>query len=534
MTMTQQAEANIAGEGVSFPTDSNGKRSSTAVVRETFARAAEAVDGQLARTIRNEPRWRERYVDHLCQLAQVSARDPQQALAIARAGLEAAHDAFRFIGNGRETGLAEAMSVTGDSTFHSGRIRGQAGKPENTPHVPYKGKQLTGDALRAQLTDWEQRGIIEPSCAAAVRTVLRDKNLRDLSGRHFVLLGANSEIGPAATLLELGATVIAVDIERPDLWLRLFELARRSPGTLVFPTREPVPEGASDQEFAAAAGANLVTDTPRIRDWLAGFSEPLTIGTYAYLDGARHVQVAVAMDAILEDLARIRNDITYAVLLTPTDVYVIPEDVALASLQRSRVASFGGMFPAALRLSSGDRAFARNVRTMIDSSNGRRYGIVDCQLVQQGPNYALAKSIQRWRAMVLRAGGRRVSANVAAATRTRSVVSNKLFATAYRGCEVFGVEAFEPGANRNLMALALVHDILGSETAANPQRQLAHPLELFMDCANHGGFWRIAYQVRSAIAAAVVAGWGLGVWAPRHGVGNPPASAPAATGRATA
>ncbi len=534
MTMTHPDERNTAGAGVSFPADSSGRRSSTAVVRETFARAAEAVDGKLAWDIRSEPRWRESYVNHLCQLAEVSARDPQQALPSARAGLEAAHEAFRFIGEDGETTLAEAMTASSANPLHSARITGQAGATGNALHVPYRGRQLGGDALRAQLTDWEQRGIIEPSCAAAVRTVLREKNLQDLAGRQFVLLGANSEIGPAATLLQMGATVIAVDIDRPEVWLRLFDLARQSPGTLVFPTRELVREGASDQELAERAGANLVTETPRIRDWLSGFTGPLTIGTYAYLDGARHVQVAIAMDAIVADLARVRNDISYAVLLTPTDVYVIPEAVALASLQRSRVASFGGLFPAALRLTSGDRAFARNVRTMVDSSNGRRYGIVDCQLVQQGPNYALAKSIQRWRAMVLRAEGRRVSANVAAATRTRSVISNKLFAAAYRGCEVFGVEAFEPGANRNLMALALVHDILGSKTAANPDQELAHPLELFMDCANHGGFWRIAYQVRSAIAAAVVAGWGLGVWAPRHAADNASTSAPVPADHATA
>ena len=43
----------------------------------------------------------------------------------------------------------------------------------------------------------------------------------DLRGRHFVLLGAGSAMGPLEMLLRFGATVHAVDLPRPAIWRRL-------------------------------------------------------------------------------------------------------------------------------------------------------------------------------------------------------------------------------------------------------------------------------------------------------------------------
>ena len=45
---------------------------------------------------------------------------------------------------------------------------------------------------------------------------------------------------------------------------------------------------------------------------------------------------------------------------------------------------------------------------MITSENGKTYGIADCLVVEQGPNYALAKRIQQWRATLARHQGQRV------------------------------------------------------------------------------------------------------------------------------
>src|SRR6185436_17606823 len=96
-------------------------------------------------------------------------------------------------------------------------------------------------------------------------------------------------------------------------------------------------------------------------------------------------------------------------------------------------------------------------------------GICDSLVAQQGPNYALAKRLQRWRATVARANGIPVSFTVAPPTRTRSVVKNRALAAAYAGAHVFGVEVFEPSTSNALMAALLVHDL------RKPKPPLAHP-----------------------------------------------------------
>ena len=64
---------------------------------------------------------------------------------------------------------------------------------------------------------------------------------------------------------------------------------------------------------------------------------------------------------------------------------------------------------------------------------GEERYIVDAVVNDQGPNYILAKRLQHWRAIVSKEDGCLVSTNIAPATATASVVSNKLFALAYKG-----------------------------------------------------------------------------------------------------
>jgi hypothetical protein len=57
--------------------------------------------------------------------------------------------------------------------------------------------------------------------------------------------------------------------------------------------------------------------------------------------------------------------------------------------------------------------------------------------VDQGPNYALAKRLQHWLAVIARASGHTVSSNIAPSTATVSVVHNAQFAAAYKGFHLF-------------------------------------------------------------------------------------------------
>jgi hypothetical protein len=97
-------------------------------------------------------------------------------------------------------------------------------------------------------------------------------------------------MGPLRLLLDLGASVIAIDINRPHVWSSLLALARSSSGTLTFPLSAEQSTLQDDAALAAAAGANLLTQTPEILDWLKGvfLKEPLVVGAYAYLDGELH------------------------------------------------------------------------------------------------------------------------------------------------------------------------------------------------------------------------------------------------------
>jgi hypothetical protein len=130
-------------------------------------------------------------------------------------------------------------------------------------------------------------------------------------------------------------------------------------------------------------------------------------------------------------------------------------------------------------------------------------GICDALVAQQGPNYALAKRIQRWRATTAQAAGTTVSLNVAPSTRTRSVVRNRVLAAAYAGAHRFGIEIFDPRTTNALMAALLVHDLHtgGGAAQEQPWQQEAHN-------AVHGGLWRAPYAPRSALGLAGVIGIG--------------------------
>jgi hypothetical protein len=160
---------------------------------------------------------------------------------------------------------------------------------------------------------------------------------------------------------------------------------------------------------------------------------------------------------------------------------------------RSRLAKIPGR---GLRTLSGGRLLRRAYLPGADP------GLCDALVPQQGPNYALAKRLHRWRAVVEAADGRPVSMNIAPPTRTRSVVKNRALAAAYAGAHRFGIEVFEPATTRVLMATLLVHDLyVGPPDVDHPWRAEAHQ-------ACHGGLWRAAFAPRSALGLAALLGYG--------------------------
>ncbi|MEM7707507.1 MAG: hypothetical protein AAF358_18260 [Pseudomonadota bacterium] len=490
--------------GVVFPELESGRRSTTATGKAIVAEAMRAVDEAGSARVSAESNWRKRYPQYFEQLTAQAMASADHANDMAAAGLAAVHSTFQFAGEGEAVSLSDAMSIPTERRFETAVLTGGADRRPLT--VLHQNRHLTGVNLLGQLAQWRERGIIEGSHAEAVTRVLENPEwVSELPP--IVLLGAGAEMGPFATLLELGATVIAVDLNRSSIWGPLLAAARRSAGTLIFPLAKPQTDDMSDQELTELAGANLLTDAAEISRWLIELDRPLVLGGYAYRDGSGFVRVSVAMDAIMAEVSqRNAHPVQLAFLLTPTDVYAVPEAVAAASRERYEASSGVRSVRSLLRSVSGSRLFAPNVRQMVSGENGKRYGIINSLITQQGPNYTLAKRIQRWRSLVARAEGQLVSCNVAPATYTQSVTKNRLFAAGFAGAQVFGTEAFEPTTSNALMTAQLVADLLDPQSPSRPDAAFDNPEELFMDGASHSGFWRMGSQLSSVIEAAVVAG----------------------------
>lgn len=489
---------------VNFPAANDGARSTTATGRAVIADALRGVDPAAARRVEQIREWRKGYLSAIRDLVVVAARNPEAAVTVSRDGLNSLHERFVWTADGSDRPLVPALSVSPHEGMDTFEVIGR--KDRRTQFsVPYHGKRLAAGDLHKQLDDWVARGITEPTFADAVRAVMANPEWLDLRDLQIAVIGAGAEMGPLRQLLDWGATVYAVDLPNPDLWERVMGTAKDSAGRLAV----PVPRGsvqldtAPDSRVAQVAGLDVAARTDALLAWLREIEGPLTLGNYAYADGADHVRVSMAIDAVTTVLARGRSDLSLAFLATPTDVFAVPEDAVAMARMRWKDRRTRRVLQAPLQLA---RMFEPNYRDTVIDDSGREVGIADCLVPQQGPNYALAKRLQRWRAIVARADGHRVSLNVAPATRTRSVVKNRALAAAYAGAGQFGIEVFAPATANTLMAALLVRDLRDPYSAANPDRDLRNPMDLFADAANHGGLWRAAYEPRSVLSLAAVLG----------------------------
>jgi hypothetical protein len=501
--------------GVVFPASADGRRSTSAVGRAVVADALRTVDPAGALGAEHETNWRSGYLVHFRRLIEAGLASKQAWLAIARDGLGSLHARMRVAApGGDEAALSSLLTAPARQRFVTATVHG-TGEAEREFSLPYRGERLRGDALARRLDAWVTAGIIEPTCADAIRAVAAHPEWLCLPGKTVAVLGAGAEIGPLPVLLGWGARVAGVDLPRPALWDRVLRTAQGSGGTLLVPVAAPpaAREAPGERDAGTAGGArdagggeslrersglDLVGDIPAAADWLAGIGGPLVLGNYVYADGAANVRVSVAVDALTQRLQAARDDLSLAFLATPTDVFAVSADAvaqsARAYASRSRGAKLAGR---PLRALSGGRLLRRAYLPGADP------GINDSLVAQQGPNYALAKRLQRWRASLARDGGATVSLNVAPPTRTKSVVQNRVLAAAYAGAHRFGVEVFEPATTTVLMAALLVHDL---HTGGGPAHD--HPWQDEAHQAAPGGLWRIAYAPRSALGLAALLGYG--------------------------
>jgi len=155
-------------------------------------------------------------------------------------------------------------------------------------------------------------------------------------------------------------------------------------------------------------------------------------------------------------------------------------------------------------LLSGGKFLRKNAKKPVTAKNGENYYIVNGISVAQGPNYALAKRMQHWRAIIARSKGCIVSTNIAPSTSTVSVVHNRTFAWAYEGMPYFKpFEIFAPETSNAVMSALLFYDLNDPDSPASPKNKLSNPNQLFSYESFHGGVWRCAYEVDSIGEASV-------------------------------
>ena len=495
-------------DGLQFPLDPDtGKASSSDVGKAIISEALSIVDHDTAQQILHEKNWRKNYPHYFKRLVSQGIRSVNNPITIAKQGLHKAQHSFVFYRQGKQYLLKDVMDMPNIATLHTVKIQGQSNAPVEW-YVPYHGQKLQGQALLTQIEQWQQRGIIEASHAEALRDVLAHPEWFDLSDQTMVLFGAGSEAGPLSWLSKWKANIVAVDLPNSKVWQRILNTVQQGNATLYAPSLQQQTEDASIEHLSQQLGANLLTQIPEIGHWLVQNPQQLNLAAIAYLDGEKHVRVSMAMDSIMHYVSSQKPDSSLMYMCTPTDVYAVPKEVIEAAAykhqQRSNVEK---ILSKSISTLSMKHLFKHPSAELIASDNGQAYGIADCLVVEQGPNYALAKRLQQWRATLARHQGQKVSINIAPSTTTHSVTKNPLLKAAFNGADLFDVEAFAPETTNAIMAALWIHDLRNPHAVSNPDTPLHHPLQLMMEGANHGGLWRVAYLARTALPFAAIYGF---------------------------
>eukprot|EP01065_Artemidia_motanka_P038427 TRINITY_DN47279_c0_g1_i1.p1 TRINITY_DN47279_c0_g1~~TRINITY_DN47279_c0_g1_i1.p1 ORF type:complete len:549 (+),score=171.12 TRINITY_DN47279_c0_g1_i1:70-1647(+) len=509
-----------AAEGAKVSTTATGK-----AIWMAAARAAGPAGAAIADRIQKVGDWRHQYPETLMEIAKLQAADAEACVAVSRAGLEAAHEQFQFVSSEGDTAQTLRQAATsGASKFHTYVVQG--GQPTSEAYLPIPLNRVNwkGDDAATLVAGWAAYGSAEQSAADAVRKMC-SKSGAELGGlladRVFVLLGATSAAGPALPLLRAGATVAAV-ARRGAKLNALIDAALETPGKLLVPCTKPAAELPDDAAAKECAGADVIGQVPEIVSWAQGLEpgKQMTVGCYIYLDGEAHVRATMGMDVICEALLRARPGSSLAYLCSPATAHVFPTEAHAASAAAYDEAGvLARLNP--LRLFK----FVKNAEAPVNATNAAgevvAMPVFDGYSVMQGPNYALAKTLQHWRAIVARADGAVVSAKMGPPMYTESMVHVDTLRIALNGMQGFApLAAFQPDTAAAVLTMLLLRDVTDETAPAHPGVPLTNPMEVLSDAAFHGGCWRCAYK-QNSIGAAL---WILGQTLYRA----PPAAPPSA------
>lgn len=561
--------------GVSFPADARGVRSTTGPAKSVWAAAALGLGTEegaaLAAELLGEKDWRHGYAKHAVRLAELqSVAPPARCVASCEAGLAAAVETLQWR---REDGscvsLRDAMRAPRRAFFRTAIVRGSGERKSAGSERRRERERLVGDAALGRARGWAEDGCVEPDVVDALASVADRAHEHwtgdDLDDTLFALLGGTSELCPLKPLLRLGASVALVARAGDKLDDAVAVAATSEKGTMYVPfvdgseddvsspvTADEKEETETKRRHDAVPiastpnrlrGADLCANAPEIAEWLlrvfeTGGFERIVVGAYAYADGEAHVRATLACDLIFENLSETLGEerVGAAFLSSPGTSFPIPRGAWRHAKGREVDAEKNeGVFHwrRLVGLVCGG-GFAPNCRAPVTSSNEdgteeRTAYVHDGHVILQGPNYALAKTMQNWRAVVCGARGVPTSANMAPGSRTRSMQHVKAVAIALEGQKHFPpLRPFDADETRDTMAVLLLRD-LGEDRDSRTARRRgetrsdddedeedakknknAHPMDVFGRHAVHGGTWRCPWSVDSIGRASVVAGtlWG--------------------------
>jgi len=174
--------------GVVFPASADGRRSTSAVGRAVAADALRQVDPAGALAAEQDTNWRKGYLVHFRRLVEAGLASKDAAVSVASDGLDSVHRQMRVVDHGEETELGSLLSAPAQRFVATVTVPG-TGEAESELSLPYHGERLRGSALLRRLETWAEGGVIEPSCADAVRTVAAHPQWLRLPGRTVAVLG---------------------------------------------------------------------------------------------------------------------------------------------------------------------------------------------------------------------------------------------------------------------------------------------------------------------------------------------------------
>ena len=414
-----------------------------------------------------------------CFVTLMAHLPPVEALLMAQTGLDTLRKEMLFRKDDNTVVPAhEAFSQDDIHVSWDTKILHGFWKPNKLnylfPLVSLKGRTLYKKDALLQLLAWMNYGCLEPSAAIHARQTCLSGNV-DISKQVFVLLGATSELGPAKILLKIPhAHVLAV--ARPGRKLNSLAewFARFCPtnSTLVLP----------------GDGADLLTEGPQIAKWIIDTvpqDKQVVICHLAYVDGEAHVRVNVAMDLISKYVSERHPNVALSFLSSPATVMVVPPEAAAACKTQSKER----WHSYARSMSSGrwmkGWQYDKGITGMLPA-------VLNGMTHSQDPNFALAKMMQQWRCMVAYSQKQIVSAPMAPATRTQSVVSQSDSAFFLEGMQfIEPLVAFNVNTTSSLMTAILLSQI------NLPPLKLDHPMHVVWDGSVHGGVWRCPYLPES-------------------------------------